>query len=59
MLFISQMRRIAEFKQANAEVLDGLMPVDEKAAFLENDVVNILKKRDHKGRRVLLVNVGG
>lgn len=52
------MRRAAEFKQKNAALLDNLMPEDEKAAFLENNVVNVLKNRDHKRRRVLLVNAG-
>ncbi|XP_046746642.1 retinaldehyde-binding protein 1 [Diprion similis] len=52
------MKRVADFKEKNAALLDNLMPQDEKAAFLENNVVNVLKGRDHKGRRVLLVNAG-
>ncbi|XP_033209183.1 clavesin-1 [Belonocnema kinseyi] len=52
------MKRIAEFKQSNASLLDNLMPSDEKKAFLENNVVNVLKGRDHKRRRVLIVNAG-
>lgn len=52
------MKRIAEFKQTNASLLDNLMPSDEKKAFLENNVVNVLKGRDHKRRRVLIVNAG-
>lgn len=52
------MKRVAEFKEKNASLLDNLMPQDEKAAFLENNVVNVLKGRDHKGRRVLVVNAG-
>ena len=52
------MKRIAEFKQNNASLLDNLMPFDEKKAFLENNVVNVLKGRDHKRRRVLIVNSG-
>lgn len=52
------MRRVAEFKVKNAFLLDNLMPEDEKAAFLDNNVVNVLKNRDHKRRRVLLVNAG-
>ncbi|XP_011505202.1 PREDICTED: clavesin-1 [Ceratosolen solmsi marchali] len=52
------MRRVADFKQKNASLLDNLMPGDEKAAFLENNVVNVMKNRDHKRRRVLLVNSG-
>lgn len=53
------MRRVAEFKRDNAALLDGLLPDDEKDAFLNHKVVNVMKGRDHKGRRVLIVNVGG
>ena len=52
------MKRVAEFKVKNASLLDNLMPEDEKSAFLENNVVNVLKDRDHKRRRVLIVNAG-
>lgn len=54
-----QMRRVAEFKRDNACLLDGLLPEQEKEAFLEHQVVNVMKGRDDKGRRVLIVNVGG
>lgn len=53
------MRRIAEFKRDNASLLNGLEPEHEKTAFLEHKVVNVLKGRDDKGRRVLIVSVGG
>lgn len=53
------MKRVAEFKEKNADILKDLMPADEEDAFLNHDVVNILKNRDHKGRRVLIVNIGG
>ena len=53
------MRRVAEFKRDNASLLDNLLPEQESVAFLEHKVVNVLKGRDHKGRRVLVVNVGG
>lgn len=52
------MKRCAEFKQNNASLLNNLMPADEKRSFLENNVVNVLKGRDHKRRRVLIVNAG-
>lgn len=52
------MKRIADFKVKNAALLDDLMPQDERVALLENNVVNVLKGRDHKGRRVLIVNAG-
>lgn len=53
------MRRVAEFKRDNASLLDNLLPEQEKTAFLDHKVVNVLKGRDHKGRRVLIVSVGG
>lgn len=52
------MKRIADFKEKNKEFLENLMPEDEKDAFINHNVVNVLKNRDHKGRRVLLVNLG-
>lgn len=52
------MQRIADFKVKNAALLDNLMPDDEKTAIFENNVVNVLKDRDHKRRRVLIVNAG-
>ena len=52
------MRRVAEFKEKNASLLDNLMPEDERTAFLENNVVNVLKDLDHKRRRVMIVNAG-
>ena len=53
------MRRIAEFKKDNAKLLKNLMPADEKKAFSEHDVVNVLTNRDQAGRRILTVNCGG
>ncbi|XP_060518929.1 clavesin-1 [Cylas formicarius] len=52
------MKRIAEFKKKYADILDNLLPADEKVAFTQRKVVNVLKDRDHKGRRVLIVNCG-
>lgn len=52
------MQRIADFKVKHASLLDNLMPSDEKTSIFENNVVNVLKNRDHKRRRVLLVNAG-
>ncbi|XP_013133734.1 PREDICTED: clavesin-1 [Papilio polytes] len=56
---LALMRRIAEFKRDNASLLNGLVPEHEKEAFLEHKVVNVMKGRDQKGRRLLIVNVGG
>lgn len=53
------MRRVAEFKRDNASLLEGLLPEHEKEAFLEHKVVNVMKGRDNKGRRVLIVSAGG
>uniref|UniRef100_A0A0C9R812 CLVS1_1 protein n=1 Tax=Fopius arisanus TaxID=64838 RepID=A0A0C9R812_9HYME len=52
------MQRISDFKVKNAALLDNLVPMDERTAMFENNVVNVLKGRDHKGRRVLIVNTG-
>ena len=52
------MKRVADFKSKNATLFENLMPIDEKVAFLEHNVVNVLKGRDHKGRRLLVVNSG-
>lgn len=53
------MRRIAEFKKNNNELLKGIMPEQEMAGFLDHNVVNVLTNFDSKGRRVLIVNCGG
>ncbi|XP_063698391.1 retinaldehyde-binding protein 1 isoform X2 [Culicoides brevitarsis] len=52
------MRRIADFRKTYHDLVYKLMPEDEKAAFCENNVVNILTNRDQKGRRVMIVNAG-
>lgn len=55
---LKMMRRIAEFKKSNNKLLHNLVPEDERKAFTEHNVVNVLANRDQKGRRVLLVNCG-
>lgn len=52
------MKRIADFKEKHKELIGNLMPEDVKKAFVENNVVNVLKNRDHKGRRVLIQHGG-
>lgn len=52
------MRRVADFKVKQAALLDNLMPSDEKEAFTEHNIINVLKNRDHKNRRVLIVQAG-
>lgn len=51
-------RSIAEFRKAQHNILHNLSPYDEKVAFTEYNVVNVLTKRDQKGRRILVVNTG-
>nr|CAH7740992.1 unnamed protein product [Callosobruchus chinensis] len=43
------MKRIADFKESHKDILENLLPEDEKTAFTEHNVVNVLKNRDHKG----------
>lgn len=52
------MRRVADFKMKQAALLDNLMPSDEKEALTEHNIINVLKNRDHKNRRVLVVHAG-
>lgn len=52
------MKSIAEFKDKHRAILHNLLPADEKAAFCENDIVNVLVDRDHIGRRILIVHCG-
>ncbi|KAL0895024.1 hypothetical protein ABMA27_013492 [Loxostege sticticalis] len=56
---LALMRRIAEFKRDNANILQGLMPEHEENGFINHRIANVLRDRDHKGRRVLIVNCGG
>lgn len=53
------MKRIANFKEKHKALLADLLPEHEKEAFTQHNVVNVLKDRDHKGRRVMTVNCGG
>lgn len=53
------MKRVAEFKKKYEVLLKDIMPEDEREAFTQHNVVNVLTERDHKGRRVLIVNCGG
>jgi len=52
------MKRIADFKEKHKALIGNLLPEDEKNSFINYDVVNVLKNRDHKGRRVLIQNCG-
>lgn len=52
------MKRICEFKEKYKTLIGDLMPEHEKDSFIKYNVVNVLKNRDHKGRRVLIQNCG-
>ncbi|KAF5300289.1 hypothetical protein FQA39_LY11146 [Lamprigera yunnana] len=52
------MKRIAEFKEKHKQLVENLMPEDEKEEFINSNAVNVLKDRDHKGRRVLIQHCG-
>lgn len=51
------MKRIADFRAKYKDSLYGILPEQEKGAMCSS-VVNVLKERDHKGRRVLIIGVG-
>ncbi|KAG5673906.1 hypothetical protein PVAND_003907 [Polypedilum vanderplanki] len=55
---IKLLRQIAEFRRDNEKLLKDLMPEQEKIPFIEGGVVNVLTNKDHKNRRVLIVNSG-
>lgn len=38
--------------------MKGLLPEQERVAFTEGNLVNVLMNKDHLGRRVLVVNSG-
>lgn len=52
------MRSIAAFRKTYHNMVYKLMAEDEKTAFCDHNVVNILTNRDQKGRRVMIVNAG-
>lgn len=53
------MKRIADFKEKHKDLIGNLLPENEKDNFTKYNVVNVLKNRDQKGRRVLIQNQGG
>ncbi|XP_022914322.1 alpha-tocopherol transfer protein-like [Onthophagus taurus] len=53
------MKRIADFKKKHYELFGELSPEMEKDVFMNTDVLNIFPNRDHKGRRILMVKMGG
>lgn len=57
-IYFVKMKRVADFKDKNT-LIANLMPDDEKSFMLEHKTVNVMANRDHKGRRVLIANIGG
>lgn len=55
---LKMMRRIADFKKNNHPLMHNLFPIDEKISFTDHEIVNVLTNKDHKGRRVLIMNCG-
>lgn len=55
---LALIKRVLDFKEKNAALLDGLAPSGEKEAILSSDVVNVLVDRDQNGRRVLINKCG-
>lgn len=56
---LALMRRHAEFKRDYGAPLAGLRPAHVKELFLNHSIANVLKHRDHKNRRISIVNNGG
>lgn len=52
------MKRIADFRHKHAVLYYDLLPSDERDAIVNHDVINVLKTRDHKNRRVMIVQAG-
>uniref|UniRef100_A0A0A9Z9F5 Clavesin-1 n=3 Tax=Lygus hesperus TaxID=30085 RepID=A0A0A9Z9F5_LYGHE len=52
------MGRVADFKIKHESTIGNCMPDDEKQAWLDHKVVNVLVDRDQHGRRVLIANLG-
>lgn len=52
------MKRVSEFKEKHKELLSNLMPEQVEKILLNEDIVNVLADRDHKGRRILINKAG-
>lgn len=52
------MKRIAEFREKNTSILQNISVESDKKFLLETTVVNVLRNRDQKKRRILVVNAG-
>lgn len=52
------MKRVADFRNKHAALFNDLIPSDERDAIVNHQVINVLKNRDHKNRRVMIVQAG-
>ncbi|XP_070153603.1 retinaldehyde-binding protein 1 isoform X1 [Polyergus mexicanus] len=52
------MKRVADFRNKHAALFYDLIPSDERDAIMNHDVMNVLKTRDHKNRRVMIIQAG-
>ncbi|KAL6433080.1 hypothetical protein ACFW04_006393 [Cataglyphis niger] len=52
------MKRVADFRNKHAALFSDLIPSDERDAIVNHQVINVLKNRDHKNRRVMIVQAG-
>ncbi|XP_065200312.1 alpha-tocopherol transfer protein-like [Planococcus citri] len=52
------LKRIADFRKSQADILKGVSPLAEKDAFLNTKVLNVLVDRDQHRRRILTMNIG-
>ncbi|XP_054282937.1 clavesin-1-like [Macrosteles quadrilineatus] len=55
---LALMKRVAQFKEKNSNILSELSSSSEREALQKSRVVNVLTDRDHLGRRILVANVG-
>ncbi|XP_055642662.1 alpha-tocopherol transfer protein-like [Toxorhynchites rutilus septentrionalis] len=53
------MRNVAEFQKSHHSLLHNLVPTDLKEEITNHDLVTVLTNRDQKGRRIVVVRVGG
>lgn len=53
------MKREADFKEKNKDLLKDLMPEKLEKVMTEHNVVNVLVDRDQDGRRIMLHRAGG
>ncbi|CAG9784218.1 unnamed protein product [Diatraea saccharalis] len=55
---LALMRRMAEFKREHSHLISGLRPEHIKNFVINHNTSTVLPKRDHKNRRIVVVNGG-